>query len=141
MAKIPCGSVIRPLGAVDDPGSAGCLVQFPDDESKLFWLTAGHVLVGQSAKQFDPVEAKDLPGRTIGELFTWTSLNGVTTTDAALVQVDPELVLPNIGTLGVPMGTNVDPQVGATLTIFAMGQVRSGRIQQIGVDKPIQMVG
>jgi hypothetical protein len=141
MAKIPCGSVIRRLGVTDDPGTAGCLVQFPDDPEKLFWLTAGHVLVGRTAKQFDPVEAKDLPGRTIGLLYGWTSLSGPTTTDAAIVQVDPELVLPEIDTLGVPKGTNVAPQPGAELTIFGMGQKRSGKIKEIGVDMPIRMVG
>jgi hypothetical protein len=141
MPKIPCGSVIRRLGVTDDPGTAGCLVQFPDDPEKLFWLTAGHVLVGRTAKQFDPVEAKDLPGRTIGLLYGWTSLGGPTTTDAAIVQVDPDLVLPEIDALGVPKGTNVVPQVGATLTIFAMGQKRSGKIKEIGVDMPIRMVG
>jgi hypothetical protein len=141
MPKVPCGAVIRRLGVTDDPGTAGCLVQFPDDPEKLFWLTAGHVLVGRTAKQFDPVEAKDLPGQTIGLLYGWTSLGGPTTTDAAIVQVHPELVLPDIGTLGVPKGTNVVPQVGAKLTIFAMGQTRSGTIEKIGVDMPITMVG
>jgi Phage tail lysozyme len=141
MAKIPCGSVIRRLGVTDDPGTAGCLVQFPDDPEKLFWLTAGHVLVGRTAKQFDPVEAKDLPAQTIGLLYGWTSLGGPTTTDAAIVQVHPELVLPEIGTLGVPKGTNVVPKVGEKLTIFAMGETRSGTIEKIGVDMPISMVG
>src|SRR6266481_3939854 len=141
MAKISCGSVIRRLGATNDPGTAGCLVQFPDDTQKLFWLTAGHVLVGRTAKRFDPVEAKDLPGQTIGVLFGWTSLDGPTTTDAAIVQVDPELVLPEIDVLGAPKGTNLNPQVGSKLTVFAMGQKRSGTIKQIGVDVPIRRVG
>jgi Phage tail lysozyme len=141
MAKIPCGSVIRRLGTTDDPGTAGCLVQFPDDPDKLFWLTAGHVLVGRTAQQLDPVEAKDLPGKTVGLLYGWTSLDGPTTTDAAIVQVDPGLAMPDIGTLGVPAGMNSNPQVGEELTIFAMGQKRSGTIKEIGVDVPINMVG
>jgi hypothetical protein len=143
MPKISCGSVIRRLGVLDDPGTAGCLVRFPDDPEKLFWLTAGHVLVGRAAKQFDPVEAKDLPGQTAGVLFGWTraGLGEEITVDAALVHVDPELVSAGIGPLGVPKGTNLDPKLGDRLTIFAMGAQRSGTIQQLEADKPARMVG
>jgi hypothetical protein len=141
--KIFCGSVIRRLGVLDDPGTAGCLVRFPDDPEKLFWLTAGHVLVGRAAKQFDPVETKDLPGQTVGVLFGWTrpGLGEEITVDAALVHVNPKLVSPQIGPLGVPKGTNLDPKPGDRLTIFAMGAQRSGTIQQCEVDKLVNIVG
>ena len=141
MAKVSCGSVIRRLGVLEDPGTAGCLVRFPDDPERLFWLTAGHVLVGRKANQFDPVEAKDLPGQTVGVLFGWTLLGGETTVDAALVHVDPALVSPEIGPLGAPKGINLEPQVGDRLTIFAMGARRTGTIQHLDADKSINVVG
>ncbi|MGH7064965.1 MAG: phage tail tip lysozyme, partial [Stellaceae bacterium] len=103
---------------------------------------ASHVLVATKAQQFDPVVAKDLPGQTLGILFGWTDLTkGVTTTDAALVQVDPALVSPELGPLGLPKGTNLDPRIGARLSIFAAGQVRSGVIREIGVDRAVEVVG
>jgi hypothetical protein len=139
---ITMGSSISRADASNDPGVAGCLVQFPDEPEKLFLLTANHVLVATTAQQFDRVVAKDLPGQTIGMLFGWTDLNkGPTTTDAALVQVDPALVSPELGPLGPPKGVNLDPLVGTKLTIFAMGQRRSGTIQKIGMDQAIEVVG
>jgi hypothetical protein len=141
MARISSGSIIRRLGAIDDPGTAGCLVRFPNDPEKVFWLTAGHVLVSHDAKQFDRVEAKDLPGQTIGLLFGWTSLGGDVTVDAALVRVDPALVMPEIGQLGVPKGINTEPEEGDRLTIFALGQRRSGTIQDLATDVPATMIG
>jgi hypothetical protein len=139
---IKMGSSISRADASNDPGVAGCLVQFPDEPEKLFLLTANHVLVATTARQFDRVVAKDLPGQTIGVLFGWTDLNkGPTTTDAALVQVDPALVSPELGPLGPPKGGNLEPLVGTKLTIFAMGQRRSGTIQKIGMDQAIEVVG
>jgi hypothetical protein len=139
---IKMGSSISRADASNAPGVAGCLVQFPDEPEKLFLLTANHVLVATTAQQFDRVVAKDLPGQTIGVLFGWTDLNkGPTTTDAALVQVDPALVSPELGPLGPPKGVNLDPLIGTKLTIFAMGQRRSGTIQKIGMDQAIEVVG
>ncbi len=139
---ISMGSSISRADATGDPGVAGCLLQFPDEPEKLFLVTANHVLVATTAQQFDPVVAKDLPGQTLGVLFGWTDLNkGPTTTDAALVQVDPALVSPELGPLGPPKGTNLDPRVGARLSIFAAGQVRSGVIREIGVDRTVEVVG
>jgi hypothetical protein len=141
MAKITCGAVIRRLGATDDPGTAGCLVQFADESENIFCLTAGHVLVGRTAKQRDKVEAKELPGDVIGLLMGWTGLGGQTTVDAALVRVDLETVSPEIGSLGVPTGVNLNPKVGDRLRIFAMGKERSGTIKNIETDRVITMVG
>lgn len=138
---ITMGSSISRADATDDPGVAGCLAQFPDEPEKLFALTANHVLVGTKAQQFDRIVAKNLPGQTIGVLFGWTDLNkGTTTTDAALVWVDPALVSPELGPLGAPRGTNLDPQPGARLRIFAAGQVRSGTIKERSVDRTIEVV-
>ena len=141
MAKITCGSVIRRFGVSDDPGTAGCLVLFPGHYDSPFLLTAGHVLVGRAAKQLDPVEAKDLPGQVIGLLMGWTGLGGEVTVDAALVRVDPEMVSSKIGTLGIPNGINLNPNVGDRLTIFAMGEHRSGIIKELQVDRLLTMVG
>ncbi len=139
---ISMGSSISRADATGDPGVAGCLLQFPDEPEKLFVVTASHVLVATKAQQFDRVVAKDLPGQTLGVLFGWTDLSkGPTTADAALVQVDPALVSPELGPLGPPKGTNLDPQVGAKLSIFAAGQVRSGVIREIGADRTVEVVG
>jgi hypothetical protein len=141
MAQIPPGSVIRRLGAGNEPGVAGCLVQFSGDPEKLFWLTAGHVLVSSEAAQFDPIEAMELPGKTIGRLYGWTNLDGEITVDAALVWVDPDLVLPQIEGFGVPRGINSEPEMGASLHIFVRGQVHHGTIENLVGDLEVPMIG
>src|SRR4051812_28679300 len=141
MPKIPSGSVIRRLGAHNKPGVAGCLVQFSGDPEKLFWLTAGHVLVGTEAAQFDRVEATDLPGETIGRLYGWTGLDGDVTVDAALVWVNPDLVLPEIQGFGIPREINSGPETGARLRVFMKGQEHVGTIEDLAADIEIPMIG
>jgi hypothetical protein len=141
MPQIPSGSVIRRLGARNEPGVAGCLVRFSGDTEKLFWLTAGHVVVSSDAAQFDPIEALGLPGETIGRLYGWTSLDGEFTVDAALVWVDPHLVLPEIQGLGVPGGINAEPEIDSILRIFVKGQVRNGTIKELAADLEVPIIG
>jgi hypothetical protein len=144
MPKISSGSVIRRLGERNEPGVAGCLVHFPGDPDKLFWLTLGQVLVSSEAAQFDRVEATDLPDQTIGRLYGWTNLDSdVTdvTVDAALVWVDPDLVLPEIQGFGVPRDINPLPNIGDKLRIFVKGQRHEGTIQDNGVDAEVTMIG
>src|SRR5437763_16765293 len=123
MPTIPSGSVILRSGATNQPAVASCLVQFPGDPQKLFWLTAGHVLVSSDAAQFvDPVEAADLPGQTIGRLFAWTGLDGPVTVDAALVWMDPKLVSPQIQGFGAPQDIHPLPDLNAKLRTFVGGK-------------------
>jgi Phage tail lysozyme len=141
MTKLSCGSTIRRFDAANLAGAAGCLVQFQDVTDKLLLLTAGHVLVGRTAKQFDAVTADDLPGQAIGCLFGWTSLDGPTTTDAALVHVDPALVVADIGSLGAPNGPNFSPAVGDTLTIVVNDNSHTAEVSKVGDDVSIDVVG
>jgi hypothetical protein len=141
MAKLPCGSTIRRFDATNVAGTAGCLVQFPDVPDKLLLLTAGHVLVGRTAKQFDAVKADDLPGQAIGCLFGWTSLEGPTTTDAALVHVDPAVVVADIRPLGALSDTNLRPAVGDTLTVVVAGNSHTATVSKVGDDVSVDIVG
>ena len=137
MSKILCGSTIYLPNHDNNPGTGGCLVRFTAVPERLLMLTAGHVVVGMSAKQFDPVEAKELQGTPFGVPLGWTGLGYDVTTDAALVQVDPALVDASITTIGPPKGTNLDPTEGQTLFTYAMGRHSSGRIFHIGVEREI----
>jgi GH24 family phage-related lysozyme (muramidase) len=142
MAKISCGSLIRRAGGPNILGTAGCLVQWPDKRDQLLLLTAARVLVGRKAEQFEAVEAieaVDQPGKPIGCLYTWSTLDGFTTADVALVHVDPALVDAGIGPLGVPKGTNLVPKLGDKLTIFADGKAHNLTITSFG-DKTIDRV-
>jgi hypothetical protein len=116
-------------------------VQFSGDPEKLFWLTAGHVLVSSEAAQFDPIEAIDLPGETIGRLYGWTNLDGEFTVHAALVWIDPNLVLAEIQGFGVPRGINSEPETEARLHIFVRGQVHHGTIEDLAGDLEVPMIG
>ena len=138
MARIPCGSVIAHFSETD-VGTAGCLVQFPGELDKLYLLTAGHVVWSGGARQGDLIEAKDLPGQRFGELFDWSVPDDAfTTTDAALIRVDPALVSPDMGTGPAPKpDPNLDPKEGDVLTIFALGDKRSGKIRRLGVTKDV----
>jgi predicted chitinase len=142
MSKIRGGSVIRRPSTTGDVGTAGCLVQFPNIPEKLYMLTAGHCLVGPLTKQFDPVEeviSENRPGQQLGRLAGWTTSLGELTADAALIEVDPALVDPEIGDLGPPGSVNGDPKVGDELIIFGLGQRRTGKIQELPVDMSIDM--
>ena len=143
MPAVRGGSVIRRPSATGDVGTAGCLVQFPTTPDKLYMLTAGHCLVGPQTKQFDPVEeviSSARAGQQFGRLAGWTTTLGQLLSDAALIEVDPALVGPEIGDLGAPRGTiDRDLQVGEELTIFALGQRRTGKVDSISVDMPIDM--
>src|SRR6266436_2102761 len=141
MPTISSGSVIRRLGANNEPGVAGCLVQFPGDPEKLFWLTAGHVLLSSTAEQFDRMEAKDLPGETIGMLFGWTSLDGQVTVDAALVWVNPKLVSPETQGFIAPTDINPLPDIGDKLHLFVKGQEHVGVIEDNGAPVSITVTG
>jgi hypothetical protein len=125
MAKITCGSLIRRASGPNILGTGGCLVQWPGKTEQLLLLTAARVLVGRTAEQFEAVEATDLPGKPIGCLYAWSDLKEPATADVALVHVDPALVDAGIGPLGVPTGTNLNPQLGDKLTIFANGQTHN----------------
>src|SRR6516165_7873756 len=139
MAKISCGSLIRRAGGPNILGTAGCLVQWPGKTDQLLLLTAARVLVGRTAEQFEAIEAVELPGMPIGCLYAWSSLEGPTTADVALVHVDPALVDAGIGLLGAPKGTNLDPQLGDKLTIFADGKTHDLAITDFG-DRTIDRV-
>jgi hypothetical protein len=138
MPRIPCGAGIQRFGSVGDPGTIGCLVRFPDVADAVFLLTAGHVLVTPAARQFDPVEALDLPHQRFGMLQGWTGLGGPTTTDAALVHVDPALIDAAIGALGAPGPINTDLNRDMPLRIFAKGRMSTGRIMEPQVDRDLQ---
>jgi uncharacterized protein (TIGR02594 family) len=128
MAKISGGSLIRRAGGPNILGTAGCLVQWPGKTDQLLLLSAARVLVGRTAEQFEAieaVEAVDQPGKPIGCLYAWSDLQGPTTADVALVHVDPALVDPGIGPSGAPKGTNLKPEIGDKLTIFANGQAHN----------------
>ena len=135
--------MIRRPSTTGDVGTAGCLVQFPTIPDKLYMLTAGHCLVGPQSRQFDPVEeviSSDLPGPQFGRLAGWTTTLDQVMSDAALVEVDPALVGPEIGDLGAPRGTiDRELQVGEELTIFALGERRVGTVEKLSVDMPIDM--
>jgi hypothetical protein len=118
------------------------LVQWPGKTEQLLLLTAARVLVGRTAEQFEAieaVEAVDLPGKPIGCLYAWSDLQGPTTADVALVHVDPALVDAGIGPSGAPTGTNLNPQPGDKLTIFANGQAHNLTITDSG-DRTIDRV-
>ncbi len=115
-------------------GAAGCLVQFSDERDKVLLLTAEHVLVDKQARQGDLIRTDDSSAQSFGRLLTWTSFDGDTTVDAALVWVDPSQVLAEIPGIGAPNGVNLSPAVGDRVTILcggASGAPRSTRIAAI----------
>ena len=113
MAKVSCGSLIRRAGGPNILGTAGCLVQWPEEPDRVLLLTAARVLVGRTPELFEAIEAVDLPGKPIGCLYAWSDLNGPTTADVALVHVDPALV-DAIGPSGAPKGINDTPVRGTS---------------------------
>src|SRR5215469_9435573 len=139
MAKVSGGSLIRRAGAPNILGTGGCLVQWPGKTDQLLLLTAARVLVGRTAEQFEAIEAVDLPGKPIGCLYAWSDLQGPTTADVALVHVDPALVDAGIGPSGAPTGTNLNPQPGDKLTIFANGKTHTLTVTSFG-DQTIDRV-
>jgi Mannosyl-glycoprotein endo-beta-N-acetylglucosaminidase len=140
MPRIPCGSAIAHFGEAD-AGVAGCLVQFPSERDKLYLLTAGHVVWSDGARQGDLIEAKDLPGARFGMLFDWSvPADEFTTTDAALIRVDPALASPNIGDgNALRPDPNLEPKTNDVLTVFALGHSRSGRIRALNVTKDVKV--
>src|SRR5262249_4073360 len=142
MPTIECGQAIRYPGF--PPGSSGCLMSFADQPTQLLLLTAGHAVVPTTAKQLDPIEALDVPDRPLGRLLSWTSLDGETTTDAALIWVDPAGVSPRIHGLAVPAGVNLTPAQDAVLQIFPAASStspRKGNITELGADIRVTVIG
>jgi hypothetical protein len=140
VAKVPYGSLIRRAGGPNILGTAGCLVQWPDEADRVLLLTAARVLVGRTPELFEAVEAVDLPGKPIGCLCAWSDLNGPTTADVALVHVDPALVDARIGPSDAPKGTNLDPKPGDKLRIFANGKTHNLTITGFGDQTTIDRV-
>jgi len=107
-------------------GAAGCLVRLDTLPDYVLMLTAGHVLLTEKTRQYDPVEAVAEPGEALGRILSWTDLDGDTTVDAALVWVDPDRVSPGIlgqsGPRSVAAGDgccNLDPREKDTLYIYS----------------------
>jgi len=107
MAKIECGMPLS-VGA-GAPGSGGCLARMADEPDRVLLLTAGHAVVAKKAAPGDPIKG---PSGEIGKLETWSTLNGDTTADVALVWVDPAVVSVDIVGLGTPVATPAKVKVG-----------------------------
>jgi GH24 family phage-related lysozyme (muramidase) len=145
MAKIGCGSLIRRAGGPKILGTAGCLVQWPEEPDRVLLLTAGRVLVGRTPELFEAVEAIEAigqPGKPIGCLYAWSDLSGPgATADVALVHVDPGLVDAGIGPSGAPTGTtNHEPKPRDKLTIFSNGKTHNLTITDFGDQTTIDRV-
>ena len=140
MTAVKCGTGIRygdfPLGA------SGCLIAFRDSPERVMILTAGHVVLPSAAQQNDPVFSAS--GQQLGVLRGWTGFGGPTTTDAAVIWVDPALVSPEIVGLGAPTGVNLSPQVGDVVRLYPRpdgAPVRTGKISRKGVPIDINLHG
>lgn len=96
------------LQGCNEEGTGGCLVRFTDRPDRVMLMTAGHYLLPRNARQGDEVD--DIASVTsIGQLWTWTTLDGDVTADVALVWADPARVSPHIRDLGLLRGiTNVE---------------------------------
>lgn len=130
---IVCGDKI---GQGENVGRAGCLVRFKGDPTRVLLVTAMHVLVGMNTLPGSPVLADD--GTVIGSALFWSSLDGLTTVDAALVWVDPTRVGPNFGDLGPFKGTNLAPSQGDRLRL---ADGRAATIKDIGVTVTVTASG
>jgi lysozyme family protein len=129
MSALTCGLSIR--NGANPPGAGGCLVNFADAPQRVLLLTAAHVVVPSDAKQNDPVFAASIADRPIGRLRTWSDLSGATTVDAALVWIDPSMVTPEVGGLGIPAGINTEPQLDDELQLFPLGGIGTPRKTKI----------
>ena len=124
-------------------GAGGCLVRFPELDDRALLLTAGHVVLPSFAQQGDAIS--DLAtGQMIGRLFSWTSIDGNPTADAALIWVDPAQVAPNIRGLGLPSGVNMSPAVGEVVRIVphsGQTQPREARIRAVDASIDVMVEG
>ena len=135
MAKFRCGDRLR-YGNFDS-GSSGCLVRFTSQLDRLLMLTAGHVVLPIFARQGDAI-TNDAGDVQIGRLYTWTTIDGDPTTDAALIWVDPDLIDPSLGALGVPTGAST-AFVGQSIQTAAhplRGNGQDPTIANVAIDVP-----
>lgn len=141
MGTFICGDRLR-YGRFEE-GSSGCLVRFNAFPDRMLMLTAGHVVLPTFAQQGDAIVDDDT-GDLIGRLFSWTSIDGDPTADAALVWVDPSIVSPAIRGLGVPRGVNMNPAVGEQIFIAppeGQQQARTTTIKAVNRDIDVLVAG
>jgi hypothetical protein len=141
MTPFSCGDRVK-YGNFE-PGSSGCLVSFPDFADHVLMLTAGHVVLPPFARAGDAI-TRENGDEIVGRLFTWTTIDGDPTSDAALIWVDPAQVSPQIRGLGLPSGVNLDPQPGTKIKIGpSIGQsgVRETVISAVDRDVDILVAG
>lgn len=133
MPNFQCGDPVR-YGKFDS-GASGCLVRFTSQPDRLLLLTAGHVVLPTFAQQGDAIYQDDQT-TIVGRLYTWTTIDGNPTTDAALIWVDPNSVDPSLGGLGVPTGM-AKPFVGQVVQTAAhplTGGNADPAVDQVSID-------
>lgn len=141
MPTFACGDLLR-FGRFA-PGSSGCLVRFPDFADRVLMLAAGHVVLPPFARAGDAI-TDDQSGEIIGRLFTWTSIDGNPTADAALIWVDPTKVSPRLRGMGTPSGINLMPPEGTRVRIHPHeGQQapRDALIREVNKDIDVIVTG
>jgi hypothetical protein len=139
-ALFQCGDRLRYGGF--EPGASGCLVRFTDSPDQLLMLVAGHVVLTPSAKRGDAILIDDGSNRTLGRLWTWTTIDGDPTADVALVWVDPTLVSPGLRGLGVPSTTvNARPAENDVVRIVPPDGQQGARVAKIRtVDTDVNVI-
>lgn len=115
MASFSCGDALRFSNY--PTGSSGCLVRFPDFSDRALMLTAGHVVLPTFARAGDAITSYQ-SNEMIGRLFSWTSIDGDPTADAALIWVDPAKVSLQLRGIGIPSGINLMPTKGTRVRII-----------------------
>lgn len=140
MPKALCGTSIA-YGDYPN-GAGGCLVRFTDAPDRVLLLTAGHVVLPTDAKQNDPIQNLAQPGQRFGTLRTWTSLAGVTTVDAALIWVEPDLVEPSVLGVGPIRGVNLRPETAKALYFCSNGSdMRETKVDRVDYEIPVSVSG
>ncbi|WP_457337481.1 glucosaminidase domain-containing protein [Rhizobacter sp. P5_C2] len=142
MAAFVCGDQIR-LSSYFTPGTATCLVAFPELPDQVLMLTAGHVVVSSQAQPGNVI-LDNATGEALGTLFSWTDIDGSPTSDAALIWVDPAKVSTMIRGMTIPKGINPQPAKGDVVRIMpAQGgsQPRIATIKAVGQNLNLQSGG
>jgi len=161
LARIKCGSSIGPASGV--AGTLGCVVEKPDDPSRRFILSCGHVLADlPTAKPGDAIFAPALqdaaPGAAIkiSRLEAWSIPSQANDLDAAIAElINPNDVATEIEEIGEITGQMLKPAlyqavrkhgrttlhtVGVIMDVAAMMKIRYGS-QTIPVDNLFAISG
>jgi len=125
------------------PGTGGCLVRFPQIPDRVLLMTAGHVVLPAFAARGDAI-VDVVSGEMLGRLFSWTTIDGNPTADAALIWVDPAKVSADILGLGAPKGVNLQPVTEQEVMIAphaGQTQPRRARIRALAEDVDVIVGG